>query len=321
MMLRSAARTALLLLGVSSAPGGSRVGSARPAAPALSRVASAAARVRWRRTMPGIETGELTLQIDAVARVAPVPGLAQVRVIVARIEPSRFSWTLDRARDPGAAWRIADAPRAAALALNGGQFTDEGPWGWVVHTGHEYQAPGHGPLSAALVVDAAGGVDVVDARALDTARAALAAGRVREAIQSYPALLTGNGDLPVALRTPDGGVDLEHRDARLAVGVTGDGRLVVALTRFDPPHLLPGRAGSVMSDALGEVPIGLTVPESAALMRALGCRRAVLLDGGLSAQLLVRPPSAPPRAWPGLRAVPIGLVAVPRGADPGHRVR
>jgi hypothetical protein len=46
-------------------------------------------------------------------------------------------------------------------------------------------------------------------------------------------------------------------------------------------------------------------------MGALGARRAVLLDGGISGQLMVREGGAA-RAWAGLRDVPLGLVAVPR---------
>jgi len=43
-------------------------------------------------------------------------------------------------------------------------------------------------------------------------------------------------------------------------------------------------------------------------MGALGARDAVLLDGGISAQLLVRDAQGTARRWPGLRRVPLGLV-------------
>jgi hypothetical protein len=49
----------------------------------------------------------------------------------------------------------------------------------------------------------------------------------------------------------------------------------------------------------------------AAILGALGCRRAVLLDGGLSGQLVLRPPRGPLVRYPGLRAVPLALVAWP----------
>jgi hypothetical protein len=125
------------------------------------------------------------------------------------------------------------------------------------------------------------------------------------AVQSYPTLLEGDGQVPAPLRPGAAAIDLGHRDARLAVGELRDGRLLVALTRFDPP------AGA-LGEAAGRVPVGLTVPEAAALLGALGARRALLLDGGLSAQLLVRDAAGAPRRWPGLRAVPLGLVAEPR---------
>jgi exopolysaccharide biosynthesis protein len=99
-------------------------------------------------------------------------------------------------------------------------------------------------------------------------------------------------------------VDVAHRDARLALGVDRDGRVLLALTRF------AGLAG-----ALDALPFGPTVPEMAALMGALGARRAVLLDGGISGQLLVRERGGRVprvRAWRGLRAVPLGLVVAPR---------
>jgi hypothetical protein len=47
----------------------------------------------------------------------------------------------------------------------------------------------------------------------------------------------------------------------------------------------------------------------AAVMGALGARQAMLLDGGISAQLAVRDSSGAVQQWPGIRKVPLGLVA------------
>ena len=263
--------------------------------------------VRWRGGRPGLETGELALAANGgtgvVARVRPA---LKVRVILARLDPAKYELRLHAAsRSGGGAgpWDLDQAPPDAALAVNGGQFTDAGPWGWVVHHGRALQAPGAGPLSAALVVDARGGARIVPADSLPALHAELlgGGGTVREAVQSYPALLDGDGGLPAALREPGRGVDLEHRDARLAACELRDGRLLLALTRFDG-------AG----ETLGAVPLGLTVPETAALMGGLGCRRAMMLDGGLSAQLLVRDASGGARRWDGLRKVPLGIVATER---------
>ena len=77
-----------------------------------------------------------------------------------------------------------------------------------------------------------------------------------------------------------------------------DGRVVVALTRFD-----------ALGPRLGRLPFGFTSAEMARVMRALGCRDAILLDGGVSGQLMVREESGAARTWAGIRRVPLGLVA------------
>ena len=121
-------------------------------------------------------------------------------------------------------------------------------------------------------------------------------GTAREAFQSYPMLLQ-DGAVPAALRTAGSGVNLDHRDARLALGTLDDGRVIVALTRFD-----------ALGETLGRVPFGLTSPEMAAVMGALGCRQALLLDGGISGQLSLRDGDGATRTWAGTRSVPLGLV-------------
>ncbi len=281
--------------------------------------------VRWHAARPGVEVGEValtasggTLAVQGAAdgawgavRAGGVP----VRVVLARLDPARLRLRLDVVARPGGRagpWDVDAAPADAAVALNAGQFTDDGPWGWVVHRGRERQAPGTGTLAGALVVDTAGRARVVGADSVLALSAAARAGdrAVATAVQSYPTLLDGDGLVPAALRAAGGGVDLAHRDARLAVGELRDGRLLVALTRFDAPT--GGALGGAVDRALARVPVGLTVPEAAALMGALGARRAVLLDGGLSAQLLVRDAAGGARRWPGLRGVPLGLVAAPR---------
>ncbi|MES3035516.1 MAG: phosphodiester glycosidase family protein [Gemmatimonadota bacterium] len=274
-----------------------------PAAPTQWTSAHAVVRdaVRWRSTSPGVELGELSLS---------GPGEAwRVRVVLVRLDPARTQLVLDADVDASGTvrpWTIDATPaaRAAAVALNAGQFTDAGPWGWLVHGGREIQAPGRGTLSGTVVVFADGRIGVLPADSLPALRSAVASGAVREAIQSYPMLLT-DGVVPTALRTAadvtPSGVDRDHRDARLAIGTLTDGRILVALTRFD------GLGG-----ALGAVPFGLTVPEMAAVMGALGSRSALMLDGGISAQLAVSETSGARQAWTGLRRVPLGLVATTR---------
>ncbi|HEU5171546.1 MAG TPA: phosphodiester glycosidase family protein [Gemmatimonadales bacterium] len=246
-------------------------------------------RIRWRRAAPGLEWGELSLSGDGEA--------FRVRVIVARLDPRALELRLIKPEDGpvfAGRWEIDEAPGAAVFAVNAGQFTDQ-PWGWLVQDGVERQPPGRGPLAPGVVVDAAGRVRLVPPDSLEAARPA-----TRLAFQSYPSLLEGDGEVPRALREDGLGVDRGHRDARLALGELRDGRILVAMTRFE------GLGG-----VLQNLPFGLTTPEMAAVMGALGTRRAVLLDGGISSQMLVREGARTLR-WPGWRRVPLGLVAVPR---------
>jgi hypothetical protein len=250
--------------------------------------------VRWRAGAPGVEWGEL--------RLAGVGEAWRLRVIVVRVDPRRVRLALRAAAVPGqrrGAWTVDSAGADAALALNAGQFTGATPWGWLVHAGREYRAPGTGTLAPAVVVDTAGRVRLVSADSLAALRAR-DAGAIREAFQSYPALLA-DGVVPPPLRAPGQGVDVAHRDARLALGTLPDGRVLLALTRFD-----------ALGGTLDAVPFGPTVPEMAAVMGALGARDAVLLDGGISGQLLVRDAGGEARRWPGLRRVPLGLVGIAR---------
>ena len=244
----------------------------------------------WREAQPGLEWTELDLSGRGEAR--------RIRVIAARLDPARFRLSLENGMAPGGylnVWTLAMAPSEAALALNAGMFAGDGAWGWVVHEGTEYRVPSTGPLARAVVVDSSGLVRILDDQAVGASRAG---GAVREAFQSYPALLE-NGELPTMLTTPGDRIDLQHRDARLALGLDDHGRLIIALTRFD-----------VLGPSFGSIPFGLTIPETGLLMRSLGAVSAVALDGGISAQLLLRDTGGLAHQWPGLRAVPLGLSAV-----------
>jgi hypothetical protein len=258
---------------------------------ALPAVANA---VEWRPLAPGARWGELRLSGEGAAW--------RIRVILVVLDPRRVrleTVSLRRADGRPRRWSVDSAPAGAIVALNAGQFTSSGPWGWLVTGGEEHRAPGSGPLAPALVVDTAGAIHLVPPDSIASLRGDPA---VREAFQSYPSLLVENGEIPRALRQAGLGVDLEHRDARLALGLDRDGRLLIAMTRFEG-------LGGVLSN----LPFGLTTPEMAALMGALGCRRAVLLDGGISSQLRLAPRDGEPLVWRGLRQVPLGLVALPAG--------
>ena len=226
--------------------------------------------------------------------IALGPGRVAVRVIVVDIDPARVALSLDLARDGNNVlpWSLDVAPDDALLAMNAGQFTDDGPWGWVVHRGREWQAPGRGPLSGAFAVNSSGRVTIGDTGQLDSLRRA---GGLREALQSFPLVLQ-NGRPPQLLCTPTSALDRTHRDIRLAVGVRADGHVIIALSRYDG-------VGSVAE----RLPIGPTTMEMAEIMRRLGARDALMLDGGLSAQLLLREGGKVHR-WEGLRRVPLALI-------------
>jgi exopolysaccharide biosynthesis protein len=163
----------------------------------------------------------------------------------------------------------------------------------VVLNGRQFLPPGSGPLATAVAVDSSGAVRWIGPDSLkdpNVRRGAVAA------FQSYPTLLNAEGEIPLPLREPGRGIDVEHRDARLGIGALSDGRLLIVLTRFD-----------ALGESLGSIPFGPTIPEFAALMGALGARQAVALDGGISGQLLVRDADGA-HTWRGLRKVPMALV-------------
>lgn len=248
--------------------------------------------ITWKRASEGVEWGEL--------RLAGVGEAKRLRAIAVRIDPRLVRLRLDTAFSSGgerAAWSVDAARENAIVAINVGQFVRALPWGWVMIDGRQFLAPGHGPLSTAIAVDSSGAVRWIgpDGLSAPNLRRGVAA-----AFQSYPTLLTNDGEIPAPLREPGLGVDLSHRDARLGVGALPDGRLLIVLTRFDS-----------LGESLGSIPFGPTIPEFAALMGALGATQAVALDGGISGQMLIRATEGT-HTWRGLRKVPMALVVLPK---------
>jgi len=275
------------------------------------RLPSGASRLVWRASRAPVRWTEADASLSGLVSwhpgqpgggvewaTLPIAGQGEAHaltLVLARIDPRAMSfhleWGIERDRP---AWTI-DRAGDAALALNAGMFVERLPWGWVVMDGRERLPPGHGPLSSALVGLADGRLVWVDGDDVSTWRGR-AEGDVRFAFQSYPTLLAGDGEVPLALR--DGSINGAHRDARLALGLDRQERLLVVLTRLDVP--IPG------ADRLA---FGLTVPEMAAVMGALGARHAMLLDGGISAQLAISDSAGHAKEWKGLRKVPLALVA------------
>lgn len=247
--------------------------------------------LQWDTLQPGLAVAEFTVEAGRLG--------FDVRIIVVRMNPQQFSFLLEhrtRANKMTGAWSVDSVPAEAALAVNAGQFMETGPWGWLVLDGVERRTPETGPLSVGFAIDSTGALRWVPYRQIHAARSDRA---IRFAFQSYPLLLF-DASIPALAR--DGRlVDHTHRDARLILAEDSAGDLLIVLTRYDAL----GAAGA-------RVPIGLTVPESILLVGGLGARHAVMLDGGVSAQLLVRDRFGTPRIWRGMRKVPLAMIAVPR---------
>ncbi|HUP89882.1 MAG TPA: phosphodiester glycosidase family protein [Longimicrobiales bacterium] len=238
----------------------------------------------WRTLQPGLATTELTMRVGRMR--------LPMRIIVARIDVKQFDVSLDarvKENKMTGAWNIDSVANDVVVAFNAGQFKETGPWGWLVMDGKELRSPGFGPLSIAIAIDTANSITWHSPNRL------IARSPTRFGFQSYP-LLIREGRIAQLLLTSDD-VDRGHRDSRLILGEAGDGSLLVALSRYD------GLGG-----VAERVPIGLTVMESTRIMQRLGARYAVMLDGGLSAQLLLRDSAGIAQKWRGLREVPLALV-------------
>lgn len=244
----------------------------------------------WRVVAPGVER--------SIIEVSAAGEGWRTRIVAVRIDPSQHRFRLGaRLKDIHPAWTVDRAPATAVVALNTGQFSGFTPWGWVVMDGREVRPPGRGPLSTAVAWDRDGRVHWLDPGEIGARRAS---NEIVEAFQSYPTLLDARGRVPQPLRDSRLGVDVAHRDGRLAIGELDDGRFLVALTRFHG-----------FGELSPPLPLGLTLEEMAVVMRRLGCRRAVSLDGGVSAQLLVREDVRHTLIWRGWRPVPLGLIVEP----------
>ncbi|MES2304542.1 MAG: phosphodiester glycosidase family protein [Gemmatimonadota bacterium] len=242
--------------------------------------------IPWREVQPGLERAEFL-----AARSGP---LSRVRIVALRLDPCRVRLELvERSRDEGTlgAWAVDSLPDQAMLAFNAGQFRGGAPWGWHVRDGVEVQPPGSGTLAMAITLGASGRVSLVTPAEIPALRT-----NVRAAFQSYPTLLVDSVP-PRELRAPGRGVDLMHRDSRLALGTTSSGQVLLLLTRFE-----------AVAGIGSTLPYGPTIPELATLMRRLGATRAVGLDGGLSSQLAMRERSGALVKWTNWRLVPMGVV-------------
>jgi hypothetical protein len=263
-------------------------GAAPASRPAGTAGAARRAPVPWIPVEPGLDTASVALE-------GPGP-LGMIRLVMVRLDPARLTLHLvESYHDAGTrgAWTTDSLPAAAVFAANAGQFRGGVPWGWLLREGIERKPRGTGSLAMDVVLDSPGGAF------LHASSAGMVPAGAREGFQSYPMLLD-RGEVPPPLAAPGRGIDLEHRDSRLALGRFEDGRLLFVLTRV-----------ARLGEAGERLPLGPTVPEMAEIMSWLLVRDAVLLDGGISSQMAVRDRRGRFTAWGNWRPVPLAIVAEP----------
>jgi len=239
--------------------------------------------VAWRDSTPGFRIGAFD--------VRTADGLLRNSVAILEIDPARWRFALAAApvfeRRSAEDWLRMDT--TLALAVNTGLFRESGlPIGLVVMDGVQRGAP-VGWLDAVVALENG-------APRLLPLDAALAPGA--SAFQTLPWLVR---DGRVALGVTSGvRLSRTHRDRRITLCLGTDARVRLLLSNFE-----------VFGATVGRVPVGLTIPEQAALASGAGCRDAVALDGGISAQIAARSGGRLVR-MPGWRKVPLMMVLRPR---------
>lgn len=240
--------------------------------------------IRWEDERPGLRAGSFEVRASG--------GLLVNSVAIVEIDPARYRFSLAAA--PGFEPRSVDAwmsDTGVTVAVNTGLFSKDGePQGLVMLDGTR-SGRRAAWLDAAVAFED-GRLRLVPPAALDSLD-----GRA-SAFQVLPWLVRGNR---VALGVTSGlRLSRTHRDRRLTLCLGADGLVRLLLSNFE-----------VFGEPAGTIPVGLTIPEQAAIAAAAGCADAVALDGGISAQLAIRFASRV-RRMPGWREVPLMMLIRPR---------
>lgn len=235
--------------------------------------------IAWRDSAAGVRVGDFEVRVSGK--------MLRNSIAVVELDPSRFVFSLVPTPPDGR--RTADEiirDSSVVLVTNTGLFRPDGtPQGLVLVDGVRRSALA-GWLDAVVVFEggAPGVTTIQGARSLPVGTSAF---------QTLPWLVR---DGRVVLGTGSGvRLSRTHRDRRITLCLGSDGLVRLALSNFE-----------FMGQDAGRVPIGLTIPEQALVASALGCRDAVALDGGISAQLAVRVSRV--HRMPGWRRVPLLMV-------------
>ncbi len=257
-----------------------------PAVPgaAVARPGMLEAAIVWRDSADGLRSGDFELRTRE--------GSLRNSVAVIELDPARFRFAIGlrppQGRRTAAGWLGADT--TLVLTANTGLFRENGtPQGLVSIGGRRHSALA-GWLDAVVVLDgdAVRFTDVAGARDLPAGASAF---------QTLP-FLVRDGRMVFGWTS---GLRLSrtHRDRRITLCL-GEGRVRLLLSNFE-----------VFGATAGRVPIGLTIPEQAAVAAGIGCTDAVALDGGISAQIAYRS-AGRVVSWPGWRRVPLMLLVTRR---------
>lgn len=246
---------------------------------AAQRVGALDSAVTWRDSAPGLRLG--SFEVRSAGR--------RNRIAIVELDGARFRFALGLApsaeRRTAADWLLTDS--ALVLAANTGLFRENGaPQGLVLIAGRRRSALA-GWLDAVVVITD-GGLAVTDVAG------AVALPATASAFQTLPALVRDGRQVFGA--TTGLRLSRTHRDRRITLCL-GEGGLVRLLLSND----------DVFGPAASRIPVGLTIPEQAAIAAGAGCRDAVALDGGISAQIAVRAGGRLVR-MPGWRRVPLMLL-------------
>ena len=225
----------------------------------------------WTELQPGME-------IHRVVVTRP-RNLSDVELVALRLDPRQFEFGVRMA--PGSADEVGLTEGAAAV-INGGYFDSKGrPLGLLISGGQQIS----GSLSRAegrALFGVRDGVPFVS----DAAGVPLEG--VSEALQTTPLLVRNGNEVE--------GFDEPWRvDRRAAVCVDREGHVVFAVT----DTLLNGLSFSEMAHLLAR----------SRDRGGLGCRNAMNLDGGTSAQLWIA--DHVDQSVPGYTDVPVHLLAFP----------